>query len=655
MKINTNKNGIRILQGVHSPEDLRRLRKEDLPQLAQEIRDRIISVVLSTGGLLASNLGVVEPTLALHRVFNSPKDMIFWDVGHQCYTHKILTGRNDQFDTIRQKGGLSGFPKRSESPHDILETGHASTSVSAGIGALTGKRHLHDSGKVIVVVGDGALTGGMAYEGLNYAGHLGKDLIIIYNDNNMSINKNIGGISINSNLSKLSNYVSRLTVTPFYQYIREKIDRGIQGIPFLGYKLYDLMVRLKRTIKAAILKETIFSEMGYEYIGPIDGHSISRLTKVLGRVKNINKPVVVHVVTQKGKGYEKAENNPSRFHGVSPMVHMDDKVEKKSSLTYTESFAHSLVHAAKGDERVVAVSAAMGDGTGLSYYKEHFPQRFYDVGIAEQHAVTFSAGLAIAGMKPVTAIYSTFMQRAVDQVIHDVAIPGLPVVIAMDRSGLVSGDGETHQGLFDIPLFKSVPGLSFLAPADNVEMDLMLNWALRLEKGPVMMRYPKANCPDTFSLLEMPIEMGRGVITEGDDGEILLISVGGLFQEAREATHILATRGIGVDHYNLRFIKPLDEEYLCEVMSRYSKVFMVEDGAVAGGIGEQVAGMVHRHGLDLKFSWAGVPDVFFPHATRDELIEISGLDRNSIAARMQQMLTSSLSIVKPMKNLAVSE
>lgn len=649
-----NLNDIRLLEGIHSPEDLRRLRKEDLPGLAAEIRERIIDVVLTNGGHLASNLGAVELTLALHRVFESPKDMILWDVGHQCYTHKILTGRNDRFDTIRQKDGLSGFPKRTESPHDILETGHASTSVSAGIGALTGKRALHDTGRVIVVVGDGALTGGMAYEGLNYAGHLGKDLIIIYNDNNMSISKNIGGISMNSNLSKLSNYVSRLTLTPFYQKIRGKLDRGVQGIPIVGYKLFELMVRLKRTMKAAILKETIFSEMGYEYIGPVDGHSISRLTSVLEGVRHISKPVVVHVVTRKGKGYEEAENNPSRFHGVSPMVRAGDKVEKKSSLTYTEAFTNSLVREAGSDKRIVAVSAAMGDGTGLSYFKEHFPERFYDVGIAEQHAVTFSAGLAIAGLRPVTAIYSTFMQRAVDQVIHDVALPGLPVVIAMDRAGLVEGDGETHQGLYDIPLFKSVPGLKFLAPADATEIDLMLQWALQSEVGPVMLRYPKSACPDTESLLDSPIEAGRGIMVEKDCGELLLISVGGLFQEAREAVHQLAIRGIGVDHYNLRFIKPIDEEYLCSIMEDYSKVFMVEDGAQAGGIGEQVAGMVQRSGLNLDFTWAGVPDTFLSQASRSELIRMVGLDRYSLADRIREKLSSSLSIVKPEGNIAIS-
>ncbi len=635
-----------LLSFVNSPAELKLLDKERLPQLAQQIRERIIEVVLKNGGHLASNLGVVELTIALHRVFDSPKDMLFWDVGHQCYTHKILTGRNDNFPTIRQQGGLSGFPKRTESAHDVLETGHASTSISAGIGALEGKRVLDDDGKVIVIVGDGALTGGMAYEGLNYAGHLGKDLIIIFNDNNMSISPNVGGLSLNSNLSKLSNYVSQLTVTPAYQYIREKLDRGIQGIPILGYKFYELFVRFKRAVKAAFLGETLFSELGFEYIGPVDGHSFSRLGQALNNAKRLKKPVVLHVVTQKGKGYELAESNPSRYHGVSPVTNAGGKVEKKPTVSFTEAFAANLVKAAAEDRRVVGVTPAMADGTGLSYFKEHFPERFYDVGIAEQHAVTFSAGMAISGLKPVAAIYSTFMQRAVDQVIHDVAIPGLPVVFAMDRSGLVGGDGETHQGLYDIPLYRTVPGLNFLAPADEKEVELMLNWALS-QNAPAMIRYPKSECPETNGVLNVPIEAGRGVMVNGEGANTLLISVGGLFQEAHEAARISNERGIAVDHYNLRFIKPLDEEYLTDIISQYSKVYMVEDGAVLGGIGEYVAGMLMRHNLKVQFRWSGVPDTLLAQASRKELIEECRLDRYSIAEALQKQASGAFSIVKP--------
>jgi len=586
-------------------------------------------------------------------VFESPRDMIFWDVGHQCYTHKIITGRNDSFDSIRQKDGLSGFPKRSESSHDLLETGHAATAISAGVGTLVGRRVNGDQGKVIVVVGDGALTGGMAYEGLNHAGHLGKDLLIVYNDNNMSIGKNVGGLSVNSNLSKLSAYVSRLTATTFYQKIRTKLDRGIKGIPILGYKLFELYVRFKKTIKAAILKETIFSELGFEYVGPIDGHSISRLTSIFEEVKDLDKPVVVHVVTQKGKGFEQAENNPSYYHGVSPMITSDGKVEKKPSMSFTEAFSHALVKEAGNDPAIIAVSAAMESGTGLNHFREHYPDRFYDVGIAEQHAVTFSAGLAMAGLKPVTAIYSTFMQRAVDQVMHDVVLPGLPVVFALDRAGLVGADGETHQGIFDISLFRSVPGLSILAPANDQEMSGMLHWALE-QSGPVMLRYPKDACPEAIPALGSPIEAGRGVLIDEAQSDYLLISVGGLYQEAKEAVHILARDGIIVDHYNLRFIKPLDEEYLLNLLSGYSRVYMVEDGVRTGGIGEQVAGLVHQSGLDLRFDWAGIPDRYFGQASRRELIELCSLDRSSIAENVREMASASFSIIKPQRDSLAS-
>ncbi len=633
-----------LLDTLNSPEELRALSADKLPRLAGEIRERIIKVVLKNGGHLASNLGVVELTIALHRAFHSPEDMIVWDVGHQCYTHKILTGRNGEFSTIRQKGGLSGFPKRSESEHDFLETGHASTSVSAGIGALMGRRLQQESGKVVVVIGDGALTAGMAYEGLNYAGHLDQDLVVIYNDNNMSISPNVGGLSGKSNLSKLSAYVSRLTTTRFYQQIRHTLDKGIRGIPVLGYKLFELMVRMKRAIKAVFLKETIFSELGFEYVGPIDGHSISELSEVLENVKNIRSPVVIHVVTQKGKGYSQAEEDPSQYHGVSPVKTVDGKVEKSTSVSFTEAFANSLLELAEKDERVVAVSAAMAKGTGLNMFQNLHPRRFFDVGIAEQHAVTYAAGLALSGLKPVVAVYSTFMQRAVDQVIHDVALQRLPVIFAMDRAGLVGGDGETHQGVFDYVIFQSVPGLSFLSPGDEQEMRAMLEWAHQQE-GPVMLRYPKATCPDLPGETA-PIEEGRGVILTGGSGEVLLVSTGSLIEEALEASHLLATRGIAADVYNLRFLKPLDEEYFRQLCAAYSFVYVVEDGAMRGGIGEYLASVVQGDAAQPEFRWHGVKDTFFPQATRDELIASMRLDRTSIDEDVAEMLQGSLRIVR---------
>ncbi|MFO7849154.1 MAG: 1-deoxy-D-xylulose-5-phosphate synthase [Spirochaetia bacterium] len=635
-----------LLNKIDSPEKLKELAQEKLPLLAEEIRERIIDVVMRNGGHLASNLGVVELTLALHRTFITPKDMIFWDVGHQCYTHKILTGRNDQFDTVRKKDGLSGFPKRDESDHDAMEAGHSSTSISAGVGALAGKRLLEDEGKVIAVIGDGALTAGMAYEGLNFAGHLGKDFIVVYNDNNMSISPNVGGLSLNSNLSKLSSYVSRAAATPFYQRIRERIDRKIRGIPILGYKLFELMVLLKRAIKAAFLKESLFTELGFDYVGPIDGHSISHMTSVFEDVKRMNGPVVVHVVTQKGKGYALAEEDPSGYHGISPVKNVDGKIEKVNPLTYTQTFALSLHRAAEKDKRVVAISAAMSQGTGLSNFQEHFPERFFDVGIAEQHAVTYAAGLALSGLKPVIAIYSTFMQRAVDQVIHDVALPGLPVIFAMDRSGMVGGDGETHQGLYDIPLFRSIPGISIVAPAGSGEMDLMLDWALT-KSGPVMIRYPKDICPEQKNGDTPPIIEGRGAFVEENSGDMLLVSVGGLYSHAREAVNTLTREGMHVDLYNLRFIKPLDEEYLMDLFSRYSQVMLVEDGAEQGGVGEALSSAVLKKALKTNYRWYGVPDRFFSQADRDELIVLSGLDSVSIAEKAKKQFSSPFSVVRP--------
>ena len=460
-----------LLNKINSPDRLKELPLALLPELANEIRERIIEVVNRNGGHMASNLGVVELTIAMHRVFSSPIDKFIWDVGHQCYTHKILTGRNDSFDSIRLKDGLSGFPKRDESEHDIFETGHASTSISAALGLLVGKRLKGEQGKVVAVIGDGAITGGMAFEALNHSGHLRKDLIIIYNDNNMSISRNVGGLSSRSNISRTSSYVSRITATRSYQRIRDLIDKGLLSIPFFGYRIFQFVMRMKKSVKAIFLKETLFSELGFEYVGPIDGHSISMVTKVLENVKKLHKPVIVHVVTRKGKGYLKAEENPADFHGVSPIPSPLDR-NSLTNNTFTKVFGKLVLENARQDKKIVAVTAAMGKGTGLKPFQETFPARFFDVGIAEQHALTFGAGLAASGLKPVVAIYSTFMQRAVDQLIHDIAIPGLPVVIAMDRSGLVSSDGETHQGVFDIALFRSIPGIIILAPGSREEFKI---------------------------------------------------------------------------------------------------------------------------------------------------------------------------------------
>ena len=489
-----------LLSRVSHPEDLKALPESDLAELAAEIRDYIIKTVSRNGGHLASNLGVVERTLALHRVFSSPKDKLIWDVGHQCYTHKILTGRRDLFPTIRRFGGLSGFPKPAESPHDIVETGHSSTSISEALGLLVGERLQGRGGKVVAVIGDGALTGGNALEGLNQAGHLARDLVLVVNDNAMSINKNVGAIA---------SYLSRLTTTSLYQSLKRLVDDTIKRIPVVGEDLKYLMQQLEKGARAVILPETLFSDFGFLYVGPIDGHNMAQLTHVLRNARRLDKPVVVHVKTVKGKGYAPAELDPANYHGVSAFSVVDGKLEKKQNPTYTEAFSEALVEMAERDDRIVAISAAMTESTGLSPFQLRFPSRFFDVGITEQHAVTFAAGLARSGLRPVVAVYSTFMQRAVDQVIHDLALPRLPVVLAMDRAGLVGEDGETHHGVFDICLLRSVPGLTIVAPASRGELRLMLDYALK-QGAPIAIRYPKSPCGAEHEPLAGPLVAGRG-------------------------------------------------------------------------------------------------------------------------------------------------
>lgn len=466
-----------LLAQIHEPQDLRALDYAQLNALAAEIRACIVATVSRNGGHLASNLGVVELTIALHRVFNSPFDKIVWDVGHQCYTHKLLTGRFAEFSTLRRAGGIAGFPKHSESLHDAFDTGHASTSISAALGLLAGDRLRGGKNRAVAVIGDGALTGGLAYEALSHAGQLGLPLVVILNDNKMSIGPNVGG---------LSKYLSRLSMKARYQRFRRKFDAMVKGLPFVGEALFDTVVRLKRAVKAVFYTDNFFVDLGFEYVGPIEGHQIQRLEQVFRDVRKLDQPVVIHVITRKGKGYTFAEDDPGRYHGVSSFsvdggitaVSGSGAAGQAGGGTFTEAFSAAVLEAAIRDERVVAITAAMEKGTGLSPFKAQFPRRFFDVGIAEAHAVTFAAGLAAQGLRPVAAVYSTFMQRAMDQVIHDMSLQGLPVIFALDRAGFVSDDGETHQGLFDISLFRSVPGMTILAPAGAGELKAMLDWAL---------------------------------------------------------------------------------------------------------------------------------------------------------------------------------
>ncbi len=623
----------KILPRINKPEDIQGLTLKELKSLSGEIRDFITENVTVTGGHLASNLGIVEITVALHRVFQSPRDKFIWDVGHQSYPHKILTGRGDQFSGLRQKGGISGFPRRKESPHDIMDTGHASTSLSSGLGILVGQELLNQEGYVIPVIGDGALTGGMAWEALSHAGHLGKRLIVILNDNNMSINANVGAFST---------YLSRLTATEAYQRFRRRADRGMIMIPLIGRCFYRAIHRIKRGFKALVFKETLFSDFGFQYVGPVDGHNLGRMISLFEDLKRVEKPVVVHVLTRKGKGNYSAEDDPASFHGIPPKPTPGEdpsavQPEAPKPATYTQAFGKALAEMAAENPRLAAVTAAMTSGTGLKDFAAAYPDRFFDVSISEQHGVTFAAGLAVAGMRPVAAIYSTFMQRAVDQVIHDVAIPQLPVIFCMDRSGLVPADGETHQGVYDIPLFRSVPHLKILSPATEGEMEAMLRYAAE-QPGPVMIRFAKDRVlPEMPGALE-PLEEGRGVFLKQEQGDILFVSLGALAGEALKAAEILEEQGIEADVYNLRFIKPLNWEALVRLFSLYTLVVVAEDGARSGGVGECLASLVEERRIDTEYRYLGVPDTFMPAMTRPELLEECGLSADRMVEAVHGFL-----------------
>ena len=621
-----------LLPKINSPSDLKKLNLRELNQLAEEIREQIVSTVASNGGHLASNLGVVEMSIALHRVFNSPEDKIVWDVGHQCYAHKLLTGRFSSFSSLRKYGGLAGFPKHSESPHDAFNTGHASTSISAALGLLAAERTLGGKAHAVAVIGDGALTGGLAYEALSHAGHLGLPLIVVLNDNKMSISANVGG---------LSKYLSRLSMKANYQTFRRHFDAMAKKIPFIGDAFFSLVVRLKRAVKAVFYTDNFFVDLGFEYVGPIAGHNIAALTGIFEDARQLNRPVVIHVITRKGKGYGFAEDEPDSYHGVGSFSVDGGIVETGAGRkqSFTGAFSNALLAAARRDKRVAAITAAMQNGTGLSGFMKAFPRRFYDVGIAEEHAVTFAAGLAAGGMRPVAAIYSTFIQRAVDQVIHDAALQKLPVILALDRAGFVGDDGETHQGLFDIALFRSVPNTAILCPAGENEMRLMLDWALeQTESGPVIIRYPKALCPNEIPAFSLPMETGRGVWLSKGTGHVCLAFTGGLYRKAADAAAILKERGIEADLYNLRFVKPIDEDYLAGLMNEYKLTAFIEEGIRQGGFGEYAAALAKQRNCGNAVAVLAAESVFLEEeralGTRDELLAESGLDGKSIADRI---------------------
>ena len=637
-----------ILSNIKSPEDLKNIPEKDLPVLAALIRKKIIQVVGQNGGHLASNLGVVELTIALHRVFSSPQDAIIFDVSHQCYAHKILTGRADMFESLRQKNGLAGFTRRTESCHDFFDNGHSSTSISQGLGLLTAWELQEKKGKVIAVIGDGALTGGLALEALNHAGQLQKNLIVVLNDNQMSISKNTGSIS---------KYLSSLTMSNFYQKFRHKIDALVSKLPNSDRHLGKFIQRFKRSLKGLLLSNNFFTDLDFEYVGPLDGHNIPEMEKVFRKVSKLSRPVVVHVITKKGKGYSPAENDPAAFHGIGPFLISDGKVEKFDSTSFTECFSRKIMEIAESNPKIAAITAAMAKGTGLDSFARHYPERFFDVGIAEEHAVTFASGLACGGLIPVVAVYSTFIQRSIDQIIHDVAIPCFHVVFCLDRAGAVAGDGETHQGMFDIALLRPVPNLYLISPATAKDLELCLDWAVSC-KMPVALRYPKSTCPTELKAFDAPVVQGQGVFIDssefapglsvefeepvqmfstGKKSKVLFVSTGGMILEVIQACRSLLMENIKADIYSLRFLNNLDFDHLFSIAKNYDAVVFVEDGVETGGVSICLKNSFLEKGYK-KTVVKAFPQKFISQGSRSQILEYCKMSPRDLAKAAMEVI-----------------
>jgi 1-deoxy-D-xylulose-5-phosphate synthase len=619
-----------ILKNISSPQDIKKLNIQQLYQLANEIRQYIISVVSKTGGHLASNLGIVELTLALHYVFDSPKDKIIWDVGHQCYTHKILTGRKDKFETLRQYGGISGYPSISESEHDHFNTGHASTSISAALGMAVARDLKGEKYKIIAVIGDGSLTGGLAFEGLNQAGDLKKDLLVILNDNRMSISKNVGALS--SHLRKISSF-------NFILILKRKIWELIKKIPYFGSFLSKIAEKIKFGLKNLFKVQVFFEHLGFKYFGPVDGHNLAELIEVFKRVKKISSPVLVHVVTQKGRGYKFSEKDPTTFHSPSGFYVHDGKLSKKPTrMTYSEVFGETLIKLAKENEKIVAITAAMPDGTGLRKFSQMFPERFFDVGIAEEHAVTFAAGLASQGLKPFVAIYSTFLQRAFDQIIHDVALQNLPVALMIDRAGIVGEDGPTHHGTFDISYLRLVPNLVLCAPKDENELQHLIKTAEVYDKGPFACRYPRGEGVGVemeSQLKVLPIGKGE----ELKEGEILyIVTCGSMVYPSLAVAQKLEKEKKKIGVINCRFIKPLDENLILKA-AQTKKILVVEENTGIGGLICAVLETLSKNKIkDVEVESLSIPDKFIEHGSLAILRNKIGLDEEGILKKVLQMI-----------------
>ena len=615
-----------LLDKINSPADVKKLSDEQLKQLAAEIRQLLIKVISHTGGHLAPNLGVVELTLALHKVFTTPQDKLVFDVGHQAYIHKIITGRREQFPTLRQYGGLSGFPKRCESEHDAFGTGHSSTSISAALGMAAARDLQGEDYNVVAIIGDGSMTGGMAFEALNNAGTLHKKMVVVLNDNEMSISKNVGA---------MSDYLYHLRTGETYNKIKNDIEGWLKNMEF-GTDVLKAIRRLKGSVKYLMVPTSIFEELGFTYLGPVDGHDIHGLIEVLQAAKKIDGPVMVHVLTKKGKGYKPAEESPNKFHGTGPFeIATGKKITNPAApISYTEVFGKTITELADSDKKIVGLTAAMPDGTGLNIFAQAHPDRFFDVGIAEQHAVTAAAGMAAAGMKPVTAIYSTFMQRAYDSILHDICMQKLHVTMCLDRAGLVGDDGYTHHGVFDYAYLRSIPNMTIMAPKDENELRHMLKTALSFN-GPISVRYPRGSgvgVDITEPMHELPIGKAE-VLREGK--ELCFWAIGSMVQSAVQAADQLKEQGIDAGVVNMRFAKPLDKKLLIEHAKRYGKIVTLEEGVLAGGVGSEVLEILDDAGLlqQCAVLRLGIPDEFVTHGDKKLLFRDLGLDTDAIVQK----------------------
>ncbi len=610
-----------LISNLRLPGDLKNLDADQLIKVAAEIREYMIRTVADNGGHLAASLGVVELAVALHSNYNSPADRLIWDVGHQSYPHKLLTGRWEQFPTLRQQGGLCGFPKPSESIHDPFLTGHSSTSISAALGLARARDYKSEDYKVVAVIGDGALTGGMAFEALNHAGHIKANLLVILNDNKMSISSNVGS---------LSSYLGRIRSDPKYSRLKKDFEQFVSRVPLVGERMINSAERIKGGLKYLVMPGMLFEELGFTYFGPVDGHNINSIKNILKQADKMNGPVMVHVVTEKGKGYHYAEKSPEVFHGIGPFDLSNGlPLKKKKSLTYTDIFGQTLLQISREKPEIVAITAAMTAGTGLKKFSREFPDRFYDVGIAEQHGVTFAAALAAGGMRPVVAVYSTFLQRAYDQILHDTCLQKLPVVFAVDRAGIVGEDGETHQGLFDLTYLRTMPNMSIMAPANENELQDMLSTAISHTDGPVAIRYPRDKVTGVEPAKPRVLPWGKGeLLRQGED--LLIVAAGTVVNAAMEAAEKLFWQGIKPAVINARFVKPLDEDLIISWARKCRCVITVEENILAGGFGSGIMALFEKQGICFPLKCLGIDDRFIGQGTRAEMLSCCSLDAEGI-------------------------